>query len=283
MPTFKDTYLSFDSWTTWDHALSQHKQLLTTGGHLCKVLFKNQQGNPVGTEDSPIVITSWDSSGSVTTSAYKKVWKSTDSTALYVDPDSVKVWVDNTEIIKTYDSSSIMYDNEFYVRVANNLVDEADSVAIHFNPGYDVNGHTIEYLYTTRGKQVSIYNLQSGFDSTNYRSPYGYTQYLDTSAVFRGQSKPHTVLISFPPPPAFDTRFANLGIFEEWKARAWTVGDVVLHENDIIYRVHDNRWFEITDYEPNIITYKDAPKLLTQSFTLVQLGPNDVVKDFPLI
>jgi hypothetical protein len=67
-----------------------------------------------------------------------------------------------------------------------------------------------------------------------------------------------------------------------WQNRAWTLGDVQLHEFDILFRTSDSRYYEIRNHELNWFYYKGNWKLLTQSFELAQLRETDVIRQFPL-
>jgi hypothetical protein len=280
-PVWKSAYLGMEQWTTWDHALQQTHSLLEVGGLLCKVLFRNITGQPVGDAESPLIISTWESD-STSTSARKRIWKSGDLMTDYPNPDSVRVFVDNVELKKTYNTKTITSNNEFYVEVQDNLVGYNDNVSIYLNRGYSTTGHTIGYSYTTRAKSIMDSNLQPIADTSSYRSLFGFTQFLDPQFTFREMSFPHCMMISFPP-PLLNTVFANLGSSEQWQGRCWTLGDTPLHEFDVLYRVSDNRYFEIRDYEPNVIMYQGNWKLMTQSFTVTEISPTDTIRSFPLI
>lgn len=283
MSVWSDTYQSFEGWTTWSHVLQQHQQLLYVGGQICKILSKNITGEPVGDPENPLQITSWDSD-STSSSPRKRIWATGDPTTLYPNPQSVRVFVDNTELTKTYNYKTITLNTEFYVEVQDNLVDYLDNVSIYLNRGFSTAAKEISYLYSTRAKSVNPFNLQPTQDTSSFRSLYSYTQYTDPKATFRGVAYPHTLLISFPPPPAFDTKFRNYGAGEEWINRVWTLGTPYnFKEFDMVYRVSDGRWYEVQDIEPNYIFYQDAWTLLTQSFTLTELAQTDIVKQFPLL
>jgi hypothetical protein len=282
-PVWKDVYLGYEQWTTWSHVLDQHWQLLLTGGQICKVLIRNQTGTPVGDQENPIPISVWNSD-STSTSPRKRIWTSGDDETLYPNPDSVRVFVDSTELHRTYNYKTIQTNNEFYVEVQDKKLDYVDNVSIYLNKGYSTTGHAITYLYTARAKSINLFNQQPKQDQTNFRSLFGFTQYINPSYTFRNMSFPHSIAISFPPPPPLDTKFSGFGKAEQWQNRAWTLGDpLILHEFDIIYRVSDQRWYELRDIEPNVIMYKGVWKVMTQSFTLTQVGPNDVIRQFPLI
>lgn len=282
MTIWKDFYLTTEQWTTWDHALDQHKQLLITGGLLCKVLFRNITGQAVGDTENPIPISTWDSD-STSSSPRKRIWKTGDLVSDYPNPDSVKVFIDNAELTRTYNTKTIMSNNEFYVEVQDDLVGYDDNVSIYLNRGYLTTGHTIGYSYTTRAKSIMDSNLQPNADTSSFRSLFGFTQFLDPSFTFREMSFPHCTMISFPQPPGFDTKFLNLGSSEIYQARCWTLGDTPLHEFDVLYRVSDNRYFEIKDWEPNVIMYKGVWKLMTQSFTVTEISPTDIIRQFVLV
>src|ERR1700693_229103 len=270
-PMWKDFYLTTDSWTTFDHAISQTRQLLTQGGQLCKVLLRNITGQPVGDVENPIIISSWEPD---TTSGQsrKRIWAAGDLIANYPNPDSVRVFVDNVELHKTFSTKTIMNDNEFYVEVQDNLVGYNDNVSIYLNRGYNHTGHTVGYSYNTRAKSINDSNLHPHDDTSSFRSLYGFTQYNDPEFTFREISFPNCMVISFPPPPPFDTRFLPLGSSEQWQGRAWTLGSpLVLHEFDIIYRVYDGRYYEVQNIEYNPIFYQFKWILLTQSFTLTEV------------
>ena len=202
--------------------------------------------------------------------------------SLYPNPGTIRVFVDDAELTQTYNYETIQSDTEFYVEIQNNLVDYQDNVSIYLNRNFVVTGKSISYAYSTRGKNVSTYNLQVKEDTNTYRTPYGFTQYINVNSTFRGVKVPNTILVSYPPPPAFDTKFFRLGKTEMWQNRAWTLGDVQLHEFDILYRTSDSRWYEIRNIEYNWLFYKGVWKLLTQSFELVQLRENDIVRQLPL-
>ncbi len=283
MTIWKDFYLTTDSWTTWDMALQQTQQLLLQGGQLCKILIRNLTGQAFGDPDEPIVIATWDTD-STSTSSRKRIWETGDDVANYPNPDSVRVFVDSVELHKTYNTKTIMNNNEFYVEVQDNLVGYGDNVSIYLNRGFDPTGHTIGYSYTTRGKSINENTLQPVADPTSLRSLYGFTQYVDPQFSFRGTPYPNCLLISFPPPPPFDTRFLPLGSSEQWQGRAWCLGSPLqVHEFDIIYRVYDQRYYEVQNIEYNPIFYNNQWVLLTQSFTLTQVSETDVIRQFTLL
>lgn len=282
MTIWKDFYLTTDSWTTWDHTIQQTQQLLTQGGQLCKVLLRNITGQLIGDAESPIIVASWDLD-STSTSSRKRIWTSGDLMADYPNPDSVRVFVDSVELHKTYSTKTIMNDNEFYVEVQDSLVGYDDNVSIYLNRGYSPTGHTVGYSYSTRAKSISESDLQPIADTTSFRSLYGFTQYLDPVFTFRELPFPNCMVISFPPPPPFDTRFLPLGSSEQWQGRAWTLGSpLVLHEFDVIYRVYDGRYYEVQNIEYNPIFYQFKWVLLTQSFTLTEISPTDIIRQFPI-
>jgi hypothetical protein len=282
MTIWKDFYLTTDSWTTWDHTIQQTQQLLTQGGQLVKVLVRNITGQPIGDAENPIIISTWEPD---TTSgqARKRIWQGSDIIDDYPNPDSVRVFVDDVELHKTFSTVTIMNDNEFYVEVQDNLVGYDDNVSIYLNRGYNPSGHSIGYSYSTRAKSINDNTLHPISDTTNYRSLFGFTQYIDPAFTFRGLSYPNCTVISFPPPPPFDTKFLPLGSAEQWEGRAWTLGSpLVFHEFDIIYRVYDGRYYEVKNIEYNPIFYQFKWILLTQSFTLAEVSPTDVARQFPL-
>lgn len=281
MPFWKPFYLTIESRKVVDYSLSQHQQLLETGGQLCKLLFRNLKGEDIGTVETPIPIVTWDDSTS--SSPRKIIWKEGDETVKYPDPNTIKVFVGGVELKQTYSYETVQNDDEFYVEIQQNLIDYDDNVSVYLNEDFDISGKAISYMYSTGNKNVSIYNLQPQDDAVMYRSGYGFTQYVNASSTFRGTSYPNTILISFPPPPGFDTKFYGFGKMEEWHGRAWTLGEPKLSEFDVVYRVSDQRWYEIKNWEPNYLHYKDEWKLLTQSFELTQLAQNDVIRKFPLI
>jgi hypothetical protein len=123
-------------------------------------------------------------------------------------------------------------------------------------------------------------NLQSEQNTEDFRSQYGWTQYKNPLATFRGKIFPNTITVSFPIVPPFDTNFARSGRYEEWNSRGWAMGDVTLAERNILYRLDDQRYFELTNWEPNYFRYKDEWKLLTQSFDVTQISPTDCMRDF---
>lgn len=281
MTIWKNTYHVIENWGGIDVVLSQHRQLLETGGFPCKVLFRNLTGQEIATPEDPIPISIWDDSTS--TSPRKKIWKDGDDVSQYPDPTTIKVYVDGNELTQTYNYETIQNDNEFYVEIQNNLIDYQDNVSIYLNRGFNVSGKDISYIYSTRGKNVSVYNLQPKDDELTYRSVYGFSQYVSSSSSFRGMSFPNTILISFPPPPAFDTKFFRFGRTEQWVNRAWALGDVQLHEFDALYRVSDGRWFTIRNWEPNYMFVTGAWRLLTQSFEVTQLAETSIERKFPLV
>lgn len=280
MGFWKPVYTSIEGWGVITNSLNQHQQLLDFGGQLCKVLFKNRQGVEIGVLEAPIPVISWDTTS---TSPRKIIWKDGDDKALYPDPNHLKILVDGVELSQTFSSETIRSNSEFYVDIIHNSIDSPDYVAFYLNPGFNISGKNISYYYETIGRNVVLQTMQPKEDADNYRTQYGYTQYASATSSFRGNIVPNTILVSFPPNPALDTRYMNTGAQEEWRNRTWTIGDVILHENDIIYRVSDSRWYEIVNWEPNWLFYKTSWKLLTQSFDVVQLGPNDITKQFPII
>lgn len=283
MATWKDPWIGIDGWTGWNDSLQQTRQLLEVGGQICKILTRNVAGQAFGAVDEPIIIPSWDTD-STSTSPRKRIWKAGDAISDYPNPDSVRVFVDSVELHKTYSTQTIMNDNEFYVEVQDGLVGYEDNISIYLNRGYVTTGHSIGYTYTARAKSINDADLQPNSDTNTFRSLYGFTQYLNPDFCFRGLPFPNSMLISFPPPPPFDTRFLPLGSSEQWQGRAWTLGlPVVLHEFDIIYRVYDQRYYEVQNIEYNPIFYQGEWILLTQSFTLTQVAPNDVIRQFPIL
>ena len=62
MSFWKSPYHSIDAggWTTVDHSLIQHRELLNTSGFPCKVLFRKTQGEVVGDAVDPVEIAVWD-------------------------------------------------------------------------------------------------------------------------------------------------------------------------------------------------------------------------------
>lgn len=281
MTIWKDFYLGTDQWTTWDHAIQQTTQLLVQGAIPCKILIRNITGQPVGDTENLINISMFDSD-STSTSPRKRIWTSGDLIDNYPNPDSVKVFVDGAELHRTYSTKTIMGNSEFYIEVQDGLVGYVDNVSIYLNRGFNPSGHTIGYTYTTRAKSILASNLQPIPDANSYRSPYGFIQYLDSKFTFRELPYPNCVLISFPP-PIWDTRFQALGSSEQWQGRVWTTGTPVLHEFDVLYRINDQKYFEIRDWQPNPIFYQNNWVMLTQSFQVTEISPTDVIRQFPLI
>jgi len=277
---WKPFYSSIEGWTTIDHALQQHRQLLETGGRPCKLLIYNVEGNKVASVESPITITAWDTP--IGTSPRKKIWSAGDDVDNYPDPQGVRVYVDGVELTQTYDSSTISLDTEFYIKVVEDELSETDSVSIVLNSDFVTAGKTITYYYTTQSRKIDQNNMQSEQNTENFRSLYGWTQYKNPVSKFRGENVPNTLTVSFPVTPPFDTNYAQFGRAEEWQSRAWTMGDVVLAEKNILYRMDDERYFELKNWEPNYIKYKGEWKLLTQSFEVTQLSPTDCIRDFVL-
>ena len=286
MPLWSSYHKNIQGWTTVKHALAQHVQLLETGGFPCKILIRNLGGESIIPPEDPIVIAAWDSVGSTTTSPYKKIWVNGNDDYLYPDPDTIRVWVDGEELTRTYNEETITQNTEYYIVVTRDSVDVDDNVAIYLNVNFSVSGKEIAYSYNNKSKTVSVYNQQPEPNALQYRSAYGFTQYLNTTSKFRGVATPHTIPISFPPPPAFDTNFSLLGRTEEWQNRGWTLGTLSgfpqLHEFDLVYRVADQRWYEVKDWEPNMMEYKGKWEILTQSFTLTQLAEKDAMRGFQL-
>lgn len=291
MTVWKSLNTSLENWTTIGHALSQHRHLLEVGGHPCKVLIKNFNGEKVGTENTPIPVTAFDTSIDITgddditrTFPGKVLWTFGDDVRLFPDIRSIKTTVDNINLDESFDGTTMSGDTEFFIVHNRNLVDTPDSISIYFNENFDLSGKEVTYYYTTLTPGVDMATLQPKDVEGTYRSLHGYTQYLDPTATHKGVSYPHSLLMSFPVTPPFDTTYSPFGSNEQWLSRAWTLGsEVQLHNGDIIYRASDDKWFEVIDYEPNLFFYKGEWKLLTQSFGVTHLGPNDVLRSYPLI
>lgn len=285
-PFWSPPYKNLDSWTNWNHTLLQHRQLLETSGFLCKVLFKKTSGDEVGNEVDPVLISTWDATSP---SPKKIIWQSGDDEDKFPDIRSIRVWVDGTELTKTYDATTIENDSEFYVVSQTNIIDVNDNVTIYLNNSFNVTGKVITYLYTTIAKNINVVeNLHPSEYPNTFRTEFvnGFTQYINLSSKFRGISYPHTILISFPPNP-FDTVYMGQGKWEMHVNTCWTMGDKVnypkLSEFDIIYRVDTKRWYEIKNYNPNYIFFKGASTLATQSFEVQQLADTDDIKNFNLL
>lgn len=276
-PTFYNT----DYWSSWEMASLQHAQLLETGGFLCKVLFKNQFGQEVGDLEDPIPIVVWDTS--VAYHPRKKIWEAGDDLILYPEVESIQVFVDGTELTRTYNAETISANTEFYVVVENNILDVDDSVSILFNTNFVTSGKTVTYLYTTRNKGVDIRNLQPRQDAVDYRTEYGFTQYTNTAATFRGVSYPHTIAVSFPIEPPLDTAYMPYGRTEVWQSKAWAMGTPKLHEFDVLYRLDNGKYYEIKNWSPDIKPYRGEWKTFVQAFDVIELVETDVIRQFPLV
>ena len=73
---------------------------------------------------------------------------------IFPDVRSLRVWVDGIELTKTYDSTTIQTNNEFYVVAQVNIVDIVDNVAIYLKDGFDLAGKIVTFLYTTIAKNI---------------------------------------------------------------------------------------------------------------------------------
>ena len=281
-------YKSIDKggWTTLDQSLSQHKQLLEVSGFPCKVLFKKTRGEEVGNEVEPIIISTWNA----TSPAPKKIiWQIGNDEDAFPDTRSVRVWVDDTELTKTYDSTTIETNNEFYVVSQINIVDTTDNVAIYLKNGFDLTGKVITFLYTTIAKNINVVeNLHPSDYPNTFRTEFvnGVTQYVNPSSKFRGRSYPNTILITFPVNP-FETVYIGGGKYQQQEATCWTMGDRIgypkLNEFDIIYRTDTQEWYEIKTYNPNYLYFNHQSILATQSFTTALISPTDSVREFALL
>lgn len=281
MALWAPNYINTDYWSSWQMASLQHAQLLETGGFLCKVLFKNQTGQEVGDLETPIPIVTWDTS--VAYHPCKKIWKAGDDILLYPEVESIRVFVDGTELNKTYSAETISANTEFYAVSQSNILGIDDNVAIYLNTNFVTTGKTITYLYTTRNKGVDIRNLQPRQDLIDYRTEYGFTQYTNTTATFRGKSYPHTIAVSFPIEPPLDTTYAPYGRTEIWQSRAWAMGTPKLHEFDILWRQDNGKYYEIKDWSPDIKPFRGEWKLFVQAFNVSELQKNDPITEFPFI
>ncbi len=289
MTVWKDFNVSLTGWTTLDHVLDQHSHLLTVGGHPCKLLTKNLTGEEVGDVDTPLPVTDLDlvytsTEGGISTQfPGVALWTFGDDTRTFPDTRSIKVIVDDVELEESYDATTMESDSEFFIIHNKNVIDTPDSISIYFNSGFDISGKTVAYYYTTMTANVDMGTLQPKDVTGTYRSLHGFTQYLNPGATFKGKSVPHTLPISFPTAPPFDTTYSPFGSNNQWLGKAWTLGsEVQVRNGDIIYRVSDDRWYEIIDYEPNLFEYNGEWMLLTQTFGVTQLGPNDILRQFTL-
>lgn len=271
--------INFDFWASWNMASLQHAQLLEAGGFLCKVLFKNQTGQEVGSVEETIPIVFWDSSNP----PRKIIWQDGDDLTLYPDIESIQVFVDGEELTKTYNSETISADTEFYVQAQTNVIDVDDNISIYLNTGFITSGKDISYLYTTRNKGVDILNLQPSANIADYRSEHGFTQYINQSAKFRKVSYPHTIAVSFPIEPPLDTTYAPYGRTEIWQSRAWTMGEPKLSEFDILYRLDNGKYYEIKSIAYDIKPFRGTWKTFVQSFDVTELVETDIIRQFTLV
>lgn len=288
MAFWKQPYLSIDKggWTTLDQSLVQHIQLLEVSGFPCKVLSKKTKGDEIGNEVDPILISTWDA----TSPAPKKIiWLSGNDEVDFPDVRSIRVWVDGTELSKTYDATTIQTSNEFYVVSQVNIVDTTDNIAIYLKNGFDITGKVVTYLYTTISKNINVVeNLHPSDYPNTFRTEFqnGFTQYVNPNSKFRGKSYPNTILITFPVNPV-ETVYIGGGKYQQQAALCWTMGDRIgypaLHEFDIIYRIDTQEWYEIKTYNPNYFYFNNQSALITQSFDIAMISPTDVIRSFPLL
>lgn len=290
MSFWKNPYISTDQggWTTVDHSLTQHNQMLEMSGFPCKVLLKKTQGDEVGNEVNAIEIATWDEEYPANLTYKKVIWVPSDGDDLYPDTRSFRAWIDGVELTQVYNHDNITLDTEFYVVAQKNILGVQDNVALYLNDGLDVSASVATYLYTTISKHVNV--IEHGQPSSHanaYRTEFyeGFIQYVDPAAKFRNVLHPHTITISFPA-TTFDTVYMGRGKFETHVNTCWTMGDRInyptLKEFDIIYRPDLDNWYEIKNYTPNYIPFGGNVILATQSFEVNQLSPDDGIKDFVL-
>ena len=288
MAFWKQPHLSIDQggWTTVDHSLLQHKQLLEVGGFPCKVLHKKIVADSIGDPVSPIDIGSWDE---LVPAPKKIIWTASSEDYEFPDPRTVVIYVDGEELTQVYDSNNITSDSEFYIVSEVNIIGIDDNVAIHLNDGFDTVDKDIAYHYNNIAKGVNVVETSQPVDlPSTYRTEFidGFTQYINPNSKFRGVITPNTLLVSFPT-SQFDTVYLGQGRSEQIKSTCWTVGDrldyPLLKEYDILYRVDLARWFEVINYSPNYMKFGDDVILLTQVFEAREISPYDTIKTFELL
>ena len=288
MTFWKQPHVSTDQggWTTIDHSLLQHKQLLEVGGFPCKVLFRKTEADSIGDPVSPIDIGVWDE---VSPAPKKVIWTTSSETYEFPDPRTVVVYVDGEELTQVYDANNITSDEEFYVVSEVNLIGVDDNVAIYLNESFDVVGKDISFYYKNIAKGVNTVETSQPIDLPGtYRTEFidGFTQYVNPNSTFRGVVTPNTLLVSFPT-SQFDTIYMGQGKYEQHNSTCWTVGDrlnyPIIKEYDILYREDLNRWYEVVNYNPNYMKYGSEVILLTQVFEAREISPHDTIKTFNLL